>query len=104
MHLKMSSAEGVCCKYLPNITDELSIDLGPHCLPQRLLNRFSRREKQTTFVVIGTLRIKSKVPVKHEIQVMDKSILHLMTSSSIAVYFQKFCEKVSLQNYRIHTH
>ena len=25
MHLKMSSAECVCCKYLPNITDELSI-------------------------------------------------------------------------------
>ena len=45
----MSSAEVVCCKYLPNITDELSIeqtaraenklllyeqsDLGSHCLP-----------------------------------------------------------------------
>ena len=26
MHLKMSSAEVVCCKYLPNITDELSKD------------------------------------------------------------------------------
>ena len=26
MHLKMSSAEVVCCKYLPNITDELSIE------------------------------------------------------------------------------
>ena len=49
MHLKMSSAEAVCCKLLPNITDELSIeansadpeqtaDLGPHCLPYRLLN------------------------------------------------------------------
>ena len=25
MHLKMSSAEVVCCKYLPNITDELNI-------------------------------------------------------------------------------
>ena len=25
MQLKMSSAEVVCCKYLPNITDELSI-------------------------------------------------------------------------------
>ena len=53
MHLKMSSAEVVCCKKLPNFTDhqsdELSIkansvdpeqtapkeqsDLGPHCLP-----------------------------------------------------------------------
>ena len=41
----MSSAEVVCCKELPSITDELSIeansvgpeqeqsDLGPHCLP-----------------------------------------------------------------------
>ena len=26
LHLKMSSAEVVCCKYLPNITDELSIE------------------------------------------------------------------------------
>ena len=26
MHLKMSSAEVVCCKYLPSITDELSIE------------------------------------------------------------------------------
>ena len=26
MHLKMSSAEIVCCKYLPSITDELSIE------------------------------------------------------------------------------
>ena len=43
MHLKILSAEVVCCKKLPNITDELSIeanmvdpeqsDLGPHCLP-----------------------------------------------------------------------
>ena len=48
MHLKILSAEVVCCKYLPIITDEWSIeansvdpeqtapiqsDLGPHCLP-----------------------------------------------------------------------
>ena len=26
MHLKMASAKVVCCKKLPNITDELSID------------------------------------------------------------------------------
>ena len=26
MHLKMSSAEVVCCKKLPNITDEFSIE------------------------------------------------------------------------------
>ena len=26
MHLKMSSDEVVCCKILPNITDELSIE------------------------------------------------------------------------------
>ena len=26
MHLKMSSAEVVCCKLLPNITDKLSIE------------------------------------------------------------------------------
>ena len=26
MHLKLSSAEVVCCKYLPNIPDELRIE------------------------------------------------------------------------------
>ena len=26
MHVKMSSAEDVCCKWLPNITDKLSIE------------------------------------------------------------------------------
>ena len=26
MHLKISSAEVVCCKYLPSITDQLSIE------------------------------------------------------------------------------
>ena len=66
----MSSAEAVCCKYLPNITDELSIEansvdpeqeqsnLSPHYLPYRLFKHFSRREKQTTFVAIGALRAK----------------------------------------------
>ena len=70
MHLKMSSAEIVCCEKLPNITDELSIEaksmdpeqtaqsgLGLHCLPLRLFKHFSRREKQTTFVVTGALRV-----------------------------------------------
>ena len=28
MHLKMSSAEVVCCKELPNIADELSIEVN----------------------------------------------------------------------------
>ena len=32
-------------------------DLGPCCLPLRLLKHFSRREKQTTFVAIGALRV-----------------------------------------------
>ena len=28
MHLKRLSAEVVCCKYMPNITDELSIEVN----------------------------------------------------------------------------
>ena len=31
---------------------------APHCLPYWLLKYFSRQEKQTTFVVIGALRVK----------------------------------------------
>ena len=34
-------------------------DLGLHCLLERLLEHFSRRQKQTTFVVIGVLRVKN---------------------------------------------
>ena len=33
--------------------------MGPHCLSQRLLKHFSRREKQTTFDAIGALRVNS---------------------------------------------
>ena len=36
-------------------------DLGPHFLLYMLLKHFSRREKQTTFVAIGALRVKSAV-------------------------------------------
>ena len=31
--------------------------MGPHCLQLRLLKHIDRREKQTTFVAIGALRI-----------------------------------------------
>ena len=44
-----------------NQTKKKSVDseqLGPHCLPWRLLKHFSRQEKQTTFVTIDTLRAK----------------------------------------------
>ena len=78
MHLKMSSAEVVCCKYLPKITDEFCLKannvdheqtapteavwsgstLFPHCLSYRLLKHSSRRKKQATFVAIGALRDK----------------------------------------------
>ena len=71
---KNASENVVCCKLLPKVTDELNIeangvdpeqtapkeqsDLGPHCLPKRLFKHFSRREKQTTFVAIGSLRVQ----------------------------------------------
>ena len=29
----------------------------PHCLQKRLVKQFGRREKQTTFVAIGVLRL-----------------------------------------------
>ena len=34
-------------------------DLGLHCLLERLLKHFSRRQKQTTFVVIGVFRVNT---------------------------------------------
>ena len=75
MHLKMSAAEVVCFKYLPNITDKLSIEAnsadpdqtapigavwsGSTLFALGLLKHFSRREKQTPFVAIGALRSNS---------------------------------------------
>ena len=68
----MSSAEVVCCKYLHNITDELSIEansvdpeqtapIGAVWSGSTLFaigaRDFSRWEKQMTFVVIGALRV-----------------------------------------------
>ena len=35
-------------------------DIGLHCLSKRLLKYFNRRQKQTTFVVIGALRVNMK--------------------------------------------
>ena len=34
-------------------------DLGLHCLFERLLTHFGRRQRQTNIVVIGDLRVKS---------------------------------------------
>ena len=34
------------------------IDLGLHCLLERLLKHFNRRQKHTIFVVLGALRVK----------------------------------------------
>ena len=41
----------------PEQTAPEQSELGPHCLPLRLLKHFNRREKQTTFVAIGTLSV-----------------------------------------------
>ena len=36
-------------------------DLGLHCLSERLLKHFGRQHKQTTFVEIGTLKVKNEI-------------------------------------------
>ena len=69
MHLKMSSAEVVCCKQLPSITDKLSIEANSvdteqtassliwvHTVCHRGFLNVSADEKQTAFVAIGALR------------------------------------------------
>ena len=33
-------------------------DQGLHCLNKKLLNHLIRQQKQTSFVVVGTLRVK----------------------------------------------
>ena len=71
-HFKMSSAFVVCCKYLLSLLATASVeansmyqeqsDLGPYCLTMSILKHLSRRQIQTTFVVIGALRIKTYKP------------------------------------------
>ena len=39
--------------------DQRQSDLDLHCLSKRLLKHFSSGEKQTTFVMIGALRVKN---------------------------------------------
>ena len=71
----MSSAKIVCCKCLPSITDELSIEansvdpeqtapIGAVCSGStvfviEVFKYFSRREKQMTFNAIDALKVKA---------------------------------------------
>ena len=69
MHMKMLSAKVVCCIHLltiltnvseeANSVDQDQSDLSLHLLTKRLLKHFCRRQNQTTFVVIGALRVKT---------------------------------------------
>ena len=72
MHLKMSSAEVVCCKQLPSITDELSIEANSvdsyrsslirvHTVCRRGFLNISADEKSRRLVGIGALRVKGPV-------------------------------------------
>ena len=73
IHLKIPSALVVCCKFLLTLFNKVKYrdkqcgprseqsDLGLHCLFERLIKHFSRRHKQTTFVVIGVLRVSPYV-------------------------------------------
>ena len=38
-------------------SDQTAPDLGLHCLTKRPLKHFSKRKQQTSFVVIGALRV-----------------------------------------------
>ena len=62
--------------------------LGPHCLPYRLLKHFSRREKQTTFVVIGTLRVKTFLPCLASSNFHQKLLLLLITFANSLVQME----------------
>ena len=73
IHLKMPSAEVVCCQFLLTLFNKAKYrqtvwtqirlllyeqsDLSLNCLLERLLKHLSRRQKRTNFVVIGTLRV-----------------------------------------------
>ena len=56
----------------------LLLDL--HCLLERLLKHFSRRQKQTTFVVIGVLRVLI--------------IISLFYKKSVLMLSFKYCDRL----------
>ena len=58
MHLKMSSAEVVCCKKLPNISDKLSIEANSVGSEQTAPINISADEKADEFVAMDALRVK----------------------------------------------
>ena len=53
--------------------DPEQTDLGPHCLSYRLLKHFSRLEKQTTFVGIGALRVKTSLPASDSDDIPERN-------------------------------
>ena len=42
---------------------DLQSDLDPRCFTKMLLNYYSSRQKQTTFVVISALKVKILAPL-----------------------------------------
>ena len=58
-HLKIPSAFVVCCKFsLTLFLTKLSIETNSVDPDKTAPKHFSRRQKQTNFVVIGALRVK----------------------------------------------
>ena len=73
-------------------------DLSLHCLLERLLKHFSRRQKQTIFVVIGALRVKSS-QLGHDLPASVKDrVISLFFKGFISQKFAsvKFCENETL--------
>ena len=68
-------------------------DLGLHCLLERLLKHFSRRQKQTTFVVIGDLRVKH--PYEHNFPVMTSNFTFRIKLAQVSTFYL-FCGHLGL--------
>ena len=56
-----------------NSVDPDQSDLGPHCLQKWLLNH-KQMTKQTTIVVIGSLRVKRSQTSKHTVDTWDPTL------------------------------
>ena len=62
-------------------------DLGPHCLPKK---HFSRREKQTTVVAIGALRVNSMQEKDFFLTTLIKFIIKCIKITLIKLAFVSF--------------
>ena len=94
MHLKMSSAEFICCKYLPSITDELNIEANSVDPEQTVPGRVAQSVTclATDACLTADPGVASSIPVRsHTFVEIDHEIISTVILLPSADLFKKGC-------------